>query len=125
MISEGEIALNVLFEDRAVLLGESAGNFWLAQYVCNKVCATQEVFETQDDTKIITFDLLGIRQRLMTELTQRDLPTAVQLLPRARGGAPVGNKPYLEVLLAICSIPVSVVTLTRCSTWSLSGEGPG
>ena len=62
------IALNVLFEDRSVLLAESAGNFWLAQYVCNKFCATQEVFETQDDTKILTFDLLGIRQRLMTRM---------------------------------------------------------
>ena len=43
LISEGETALNVLLEDRNVLLAESAGNFWLAQYVCNKVCATQEV----------------------------------------------------------------------------------
>ena len=76
LVNEGETALNVLFEDRDILLAESSGNFWLAQYVCNKVCATQEVFETQGDTKIITFDLLGIRQRLMTELTQRYLPTA-------------------------------------------------
>ena len=29
LISEGEAALNVLFEDRDVLFGESAGNFWL------------------------------------------------------------------------------------------------
>ena len=69
LISEGESALNILFEDRDILLGESDGNFWLAQYVCNKVCATQEVHETQDQTKILTFDLLGIRQRLMTELS--------------------------------------------------------
>ena len=37
LITEGELALNVLFEDRSVLLAESARNFWLAQYVCNKV----------------------------------------------------------------------------------------
>jgi hypothetical protein len=46
LISEGENALNVLFEDRNILLAESSGNFWLAQYVCNKVCAIHEVFET-------------------------------------------------------------------------------
>ena len=52
VISEGETALNILFEDREILLGESAGNFWLAQYICNKVCATQEIYEKQTDIKI-------------------------------------------------------------------------
>jgi hypothetical protein len=112
LISEGEIALNVLFEDRSVLLGESAGNFWLAQYVCNKVCATQEVYETQDDTKILTFDLLSIRQRLMTELTQRYL-TPARIFAKGKRWRPGGNKPYLEILLALCKIPESVVTFDK------------
>jgi hypothetical protein len=112
LISEGEIALNVLFEDRDVLLAESAGNFWLAQYVCTKVCATQEVFETQDNTKVITFDLLGIRQRLMTELTQRYLPTA-RTFARGKRWRPGGNKPYLEILLALSKIPESVITFDK------------
>ncbi len=112
LISEGEVALNVLFEDRSVLLSESSGNFWLAQYVCNKVCATQEVFETQDDTKILTFDLLGIRQRLMTELTQRYIPIA-RTFAKGKRWRPGGNKPYLEILLALCKIPESVVNFDK------------
>lgn len=112
LISEGEAALNVLFEDRSVLLHESAGNFWLAQYICSKVCATQEAFETQDDTKILTFDLLGIRQRLMTELTQRYMPTA-RTFAKGKRWRPGGNKPYLEILLALCKIPDSVVTFDK------------
>ncbi|MCL4798824.1 MAG: TIR domain-containing protein [Burkholderiales bacterium] len=112
LISEGETALNVLFEDRNVLLAESAGNFWLAQYVCNKVCATQEAFETQEDTKILTFDLLGIRQRLMTELTQRYMSTA-RTFAKGKRWRPGGNKPYLEILLALCKIPESVVTFDK------------
>lgn len=112
LISEGEEALNVLFEDRNVLLAESSGNFWLAQYVCNKVCATQEVFETEDEPKILNFDLLGIRQRLMTELTQRYLPTA-RTFAKGKRWRPGGNKPYLEILLALCKIPESVVTFDR------------
>jgi hypothetical protein len=124
LITEGEIALNVLFEDRAVLLGESAGNFWLAQYVCNKVCATQEVFETKDDTKIITFDLLGIRQRLMTELTQRYLPTA-RTFAKGKRWRPGGNKPYLEVLLALCKIPESVVTFDKVLNMVPERRRPG
>jgi hypothetical protein len=112
LIGEGESALDVLFEDRDVLLSESAGNFWLAQYVCNKVCATQEVFETQNDTKILTFDLLGIRQRLMAEMTQRYMPTA-RVFAKGKKWRPGGNKPYLEILLALCKIPESVVTFDK------------
>jgi hypothetical protein len=93
-------------------LSESAGNFWLAQYVCNKVCAIQDVFETCDDIKILTFDLLGIRQRLMTELTQRYLPTA-RIFAKGKKWRPGGNKPYLEILLAICKIPESVITFDK------------
>lgn len=112
LISGGEQALGVLFEDRAVLLSESAGNFWLAQYVCNKVCAMQDVHETQDDAKILTFDILGIRGRLMAELTQRYLPIA-RTFAKGKRWRPGGNKPYLEILLALCKIPDSVITFDQ------------
>lgn len=112
LISEGESALNVLFEDRDILLAESTGNFWLAQYICNKVCSTQEVFETQDRVKILTFDLLSIRQRLMAELSQRYMPLA-KVFAKGKRWRPGGNKPYLEVLLALCKIPDSVITFDK------------
>lgn len=112
LISEGEQVLNILFEDREILLGESAGNFWLAQYICNKVCSIEEVFQTQDDVKIISFDLLGIRQRLMTELSQRYMPTA-RIIAKGKKWRPGGNKPYLEILLALSRIPDSVVTFDK------------
>lgn len=112
LISEGEAALQVLFEDREVLLAESAGNFWLAQYICSKICAAQEVHETQPDILILTFDLLGIRQRLMTELSQRYVPVA-RVFARGKKWRPGGNKPYLEILLAMCKIPESVVTYDK------------
>jgi hypothetical protein len=112
LISEGELSLNVLFEDRDILVGESAGNFWLAQYICSKVCATQEVLETQDDVKVLSFDLLGIRQRLMAELSQRYLPVA-RTFAKGKKWRPGGNKPYLEVLLALAKIPDSVVTFDK------------
>lgn len=112
VISDGESALNILFEDREILLGESAGNFWLAQYICNKVCATQEIYEKQAETKILTFDLLGIRQRLMTELSQRFMTTA-QIFAKGKKWRPGGNKPYLEVLIALSKIPESVVSYDK------------
>lgn len=112
LVSEGESALQILFEDRAILLSESAGNFWLAQYICNKVCASKEIYETQEDTLILTFDILGIRGRLMTELTQRYMPVA-KAFSKGKKWRPGGNKPYLEILLAICKIPESVVAFDK------------
>jgi hypothetical protein len=112
LISEGESALNVLFEDREILLSESAGNFWLAQHICNKVCATQEVYVSCEDTKILTFDLLGIRQRLMVEMAQRYMPIA-KTFARGKKWRPGGNKPYLEVLLALSKLPDLVVTYDK------------
>jgi hypothetical protein len=124
LISEGEVALNVLFEDRSVLLAESSGNFWLAQYVCSKVCATQDVFETQGDPRILTFDLLGIRQRLMAELTQRYMPTA-RIFAKGKRWRPGGNKPYLEILLALCKVPESVVTFDKLLNVVAERRRPG
>jgi hypothetical protein len=76
------------------------------------VCSTQEVFETQDDTRILTFDLLTIRQRLMTELSQRYMPTA-RIFAKGKKWRPGGNKPYLEVLLALAKVPDSVVSFDK------------
>lgn len=112
LISEGEEALQVLFEDREVLLAESSGNFWLAQHICNKVCASQEVFQTCEEPTVLSFDLLGIRDRLMTELNQRFLPVA-KTFAKGKKWRPGGNKPYLEILLALCKIPESVVTFDK------------
>ena len=112
LISEGETALNVLFEDRDVLLGESGGNFWLAQYICNKICATGEVFSTTPDVRVLTFDLLSIRQRLMTELTTRYMPVA-RSFAKGKKWRPGGNKPYLEVLLALARFPDSVASFDK------------
>src|SRR5262249_2716873 len=77
-----------------------------------KVCATQAVSETQDELQILTFDLLGIRQRLVTDLSQRYLSTA-RTFAKGKRWRPGGNKPYLEVLLALSKIPESVVTFDK------------
>lgn len=115
LITEGELALDVLFDDRPILLNESAGNFWLAQYVCNKICAMEEVFRGGEDVRVLTFDLLTSRQRLMAELTQRYLPVA-RAFAKGKRWRPGGRKPYLEVLLALSRIQDSVVSFDKILT---------
>lgn len=124
LMGAGEVALNILFEDPEVLLAESAGNFWLAQYICNKVCATKEIYETTDNTEILTFDLLAIRQRLMTELAQRYMPAA-KTFAKGKKWRPGGNKPYLEIFLAICKIPDSAFTFDRILNVVAERRRPG
>lgn len=112
LLSEGEQALRISFEDHAVLLRESNGNFWLAQYICNKICASQEIFKTQKKVTQLIYDMLGIRGRLMRELSQRYMPIA-KSFAKGKKWRPGGNKPYLEILLALCKIPDSVVSFDK------------
>ena len=48
----------------------------------------------------------------MTELTQRYMPVA-KTFSKGKKWRPGGNKPYLEILLALCKIPESVVTFDK------------
>jgi hypothetical protein len=72
----------------------------------------------------LTFDLLGIRQRLMTELTQRYMATA-RTFAKGKKWRPGGNKPYLEILLALCKVPESVVTFDKLLTVVAERRRPG
>jgi len=112
LLDEGEAALGVLFEDRDYVLSESSRNFWLAQFIANKICATQDVHEQQDEPKILTFDLLAIRQRLMEELSNRYKSTALTFA-KGKKWRPGGNKPYLDVLFALAKNPDLVVTYDK------------
>lgn len=124
LLDYGEEALNVIFEDRPILLNEAAGNFWLAQYICNKICATQAIFETSLDTSILSFDLLSIRRRLMQELASRYMPTA-RTFAKGKKWRPGGNKPYLEILIALAKIPDSVITFDKILNVVAERRRPG
>lgn len=112
LINEGEVALNIIFEDRDIILSEAAGNFWLAQYICNKICSIRNVHLTSDQTQILTFDLLNIRARILAELATRFMDTAVAF-SKGKKWRPGGNKPYLELLLALAKTPESVVSFDQ------------
>lgn len=108
LISEGESELNIIFEDVDVILSESSGNFWLAQHICSKICSVNKIFATTPDVSIVASDLLEIRKKIMEELTTRFQLTAVTFA-KGKKWRPGGNKPYLEILLALAKIPELVV----------------
>ena len=108
VIEECEQELNIIFEDSDVILSESSGNFWLAQFVCNKICSINNLHETKPEITIIHADLLAIRRRLMEELSNRFLPIA-KTFAKGKKWRPGGNKPYLEILLSLAKIPELIV----------------
>lgn len=126
LIDEGELALNILFEDRAIILSEASGNFWLAQHICNKICSIREVFESREPkyVEVLNFDLLSIRKRILEELTTRFMETAVAFA-KGKKWRPGGNKPYLEILLALSRIPDSVIPFDRVVSMVQERRRPG
>lgn len=114
LIDDGEAALNVIFDDRDIILSEASGNFWLAQYICNKICSIKEIFEARDvdNLEIIQFDLLNIRDRILSELSTRFMDTAVAF-SKGKKWRPGGNKPYLELFLALSRLPDSVIPFDK------------
>lgn len=124
LIDEGEEEMNVIFENRNAILAESSGNFWLAQYICNKICSTSGIFETTAEISIVDFDLSDIRHRLMTELTNNFMGTATTFA-KGKKWRPGGNKPYLEIILALCKIPDLVVPFDTILAMAQERRRPG
>lgn len=108
LIDEGESAMNIILENREAVLSESNGNFWLAQYICSKICSTNDIHETLDDVSIIDFKLSDIRNRLMSELSNNYMGIATTFA-KGKKWRPSGNKPYLEIIVAISKIPDLVI----------------
>ncbi len=108
LINEGEEQLNIIFDDADIILSESSGNFWLAQHICSKICSINEIYSTGSGVVIVMSDLLEIRRKIMDELTGRFLPTAVTFA-KGKKWRPGGNKPYLEIFLALAKTPDLVV----------------
>lgn len=108
LIDEGEAAMNIILDNREAILSESNGNFWLAQYICSKICAANDIHESQVNVQIVDFSLSDIRQRLMSELSNNYMGIATAFA-KGKKWRPSGNKPYLEILIAVSKIPDLVI----------------
>lgn len=67
---------------------------------------------SEDAIEILNFDLLTIRRRILEELSTRFMDAAVAFA-KGKKWRPGGNKPYLELLLALSRIPDSVVPFDK------------
>ncbi|HEU5377749.1 MAG TPA: TIR domain-containing protein [Ktedonobacteraceae bacterium] len=71
LIERGENALNVRFEHKDQIIQTAHGSFELAQRLCYNLCVLARVYETQEQTKIVPFQIEKAVDRLMLSLDYR------------------------------------------------------
>lgn len=71
MIEKGEEALNIRFDRKAEIVSAANGSLNLAQFLCFHLCATAEIDETQEQTKIVVCDIETAKERVMRTLANK------------------------------------------------------
>ncbi|HST58531.1 MAG TPA: TIR domain-containing protein [Longimicrobium sp.] len=112
LISKGEEELDITFEDRHILVTESAGNFSLAQAICRTLCASENIFATVPESKTLYWNLEDLRRTLMHDLSGK-YSDRVCTFTKGIKWRPGGTKPYLEILLALSKLSDSVISFEK------------
>jgi hypothetical protein len=111
LIGEGSAALRVSIPDTAAIFGESRGDYWLTQQLCQTICVMNDVLETLDLEKTLTFDIATLRNRVVQKLSAAFYP-AVKDFCRGVRFRP-NNDPYLKLLQKIGQQDSSIVDLNE------------
>jgi Holliday junction resolvasome RuvABC ATP-dependent DNA helicase subunit len=57
LIEAGCERLNIKIDGRDLIFGESKGDYWLTQQLCQSICTMNDVLQTSDNLRSIIFDL--------------------------------------------------------------------
>jgi hypothetical protein len=99
LITIGCAKLCVTIPQSDMIFEESKGDYWLTQQLCQSVCLSANVLETQQAVREIFFDREKIRQDVVEQLQSAHYP-AVKEFCRGKRFRP-SNQPYFKVLRAI------------------------
>lgn len=111
LVSKGEERLNISFGDYEAIFGEVKGDYWLTQLVCQSICLTNNVTETQQNALTLVFDAESLRVRMVQRL-EHSYQEAVKEFCRGRRFRST-NDPYLKLLRCIGEQDSSIVDLTE------------
>lgn len=111
LVSEGAAKLKIAIPDTASIFGESQGDYWLTQQLCQTICTMNDVLETQDELKTLTFEIAILRSKVVAKLSAAFYP-AVKEFCRGVRFRP-NNDPYLKLLQKIGQQDSSVVDLNE------------
>lgn len=99
LIKSGAEELNVRIDDWEGIFEESGGDYWLTQQLCQTICVSHNVYETQENEEKIEFDIDKVRERVVDKLSNAYYP-AVKEFSRGRRFRPT-NDPYFKLLRTI------------------------
>ncbi len=111
LILAGCAELNVTMNDWELIFAESQGDYWLTQHLCQTICATNNVTETQDILLNMSIELNPLRARVVERLRSA-YHEGVKQFCRGRRFRP-SNDPYYKLLRAIGQQDSSIVDLNE------------
>jgi hypothetical protein len=111
LIQEGSAKLQVTIPNNEQIFSESRGDYWLAQQLCQTICIMNDVLETLDDEKTLSYDIVTLRKKVVDKLSAAFYP-AVKEFCRGVRFRP-NNDPYLKLLQKIGQQDSSIVDLNE------------
>ncbi len=111
LIQEGSVRLQVSIPNSDAIFSESRGDYWLTQQLCLTICIMNDVLETLDDQKALSFDIGTLRKKVVDKLSAAFHP-AVKEFCRGVRFRP-NNDPYLKLLQKIGQQDSSIVDLNE------------
>jgi hypothetical protein len=111
LVERGANLLNVRIPDWQVIFDESAGDYWLTQHLCQTLCASQDVLETQHATKDLPISVKALRTKVIDKLSSA-YHEGVKQFCRGQRFRP-SNDPYFKLLKAIGEQDSSLIDLNE------------
>ncbi len=111
LIQEGCEKLQVNITNRDEIFAESQGDYWLTQQLCQTICTLNDVLETCEVTKDVSFDISRVRNKVVEKLSSAFYP-AVKEFCRGVRFRP-NNEPYFKLLQKIGQQESSIVDLNE------------
>lgn len=108
LITKGEQALNVSFQQREAIISNSLGSFLLAQLFCHKACLFHKVLATLTSTLNLDVHFETLRSLVVEELRPQ-YQSALESFARGPKLRPEGRAPYCLILR----------WLSQCGSWTL------
>jgi len=121
LIRKGEERLLVSFVPYGTIFGETQGDYWLTQLVCQSICLINSVTESQDDPRKLNFTLAAVRQKVIQRLEHSYQETVKEFCRGKRFRST--NDPYLKLLRCVGEQDSSIVDLTELANANADVRG--
>jgi hypothetical protein len=111
LIKSGCERLHIKIKGAEEIYNETRGDYWLTQQICQSICTSANVMETQEQQTEVTFSLADLRPRVVDKLRSNYYP-AVKEFCRGKRFRPT-NEPYFKLLHAVGQQNSSIVDLNE------------